>query len=491
MSSVTGKVARGAAWMLLFKALERSLGFVSTLILVRLLLPADFGLVAMAMSFIAVAELLSAFGFDISLIRQKDATRAHYDTAWTFNVLLGAIICALMIAGAGAVARFYDEPRLTWVVVALSFGPLLAGAENTGVVAFRKELDFGRDFIFLLSKKVAGFVVGIPLAFILQNYWALVIGALASKLVGTIASFVVHPHRPRFTLQEAPSLMSFSRWLLLTNTLNALTTRLSDFIVGRLFGATTLGLFNVAGEFAKLPHSEIASPIFRAVLPGFASVAHRGGEMASAFRNANGLLAMVTIPAAAGIYAIADLLVPTLLGANWIEAIPFLQVLCGYSVVAPITLLMSAVLLADGHARDVALALTLTLVSFVLGCWLLIPPFGAVGCALAFVASTWIALPCYAWLMAQRCRVPVSAFLATSLRPTLASAAMIVAVRALIELLQPQVAATLHLWLLMLGAIALGALTYAAGVLALWALARFPDGAEREVMGQFLRAVRR
>src|ERR1043165_4489758 len=92
-----GKMARGAAWMVLFKLLDRGLGFLSTLVLARLLSPDNFGIVAMATSLIGMLELISAFGFDMALIQRADATRAHYDTAWTFNVILGCVISLLMV----------------------------------------------------------------------------------------------------------------------------------------------------------------------------------------------------------------------------------------------------------------------------------------------------------------------------------------------------------------------------------------------------------
>ncbi len=103
---VQGEMARGALWMVLFKLLERSLGLISTLILVRLLSPIDFGIIAMATSFIFMAELLTAFGFDVALIQKQDATEEHYHTAWTCNVLLGLLITAAMLVARCADRRF-------------------------------------------------------------------------------------------------------------------------------------------------------------------------------------------------------------------------------------------------------------------------------------------------------------------------------------------------------------------------------------------------
>src|SRR5258707_807323 len=109
-ASTERKMVSGAAWMGLFKLVERSLGLASTLILARLLSPQDFGLVAMALSFIVMAELLTGFGFDIALIQNQAADDQHYHTAWTCNVLLGVLVFLLMLGAAAPVAAFYSEP---------------------------------------------------------------------------------------------------------------------------------------------------------------------------------------------------------------------------------------------------------------------------------------------------------------------------------------------------------------------------------------------
>ena len=154
--SPTTRMARGATLMVLFKLIERSLGFISTLILARLLVPGDFGLVAMGTSFIALIELIGAFGFDISLIRLAKAERVHYDTAWTLNVGVGTLLAVLMLATAFPLATFYDEPRLPQVIFVLALGSIATSLENIGVVEFRRQLEFGREFRFQVAKKVAG-----------------------------------------------------------------------------------------------------------------------------------------------------------------------------------------------------------------------------------------------------------------------------------------------------------------------------------------------
>ncbi|MCL4721472.1 MAG: oligosaccharide flippase family protein, partial [Gammaproteobacteria bacterium] len=282
--------------MILFKWVERGLGLISTLILVRLLSPADFGVVAMGLSFIFMGELLAAFSFDVALIQNQRATPDHYHSAWTLNVALGAGIAAFMLLLASPIAGFYGRPEVFPVVCVLALGPLLASLENIGVVAFRKDLEFRKEFLLQVSRKVIGFVVTVPLAFWLRSYWALVAGILAAKLGGTLVSYWAHPFRPRVSFSEVRSLMNFSRWLLLNNVVGFLKERSSDFVIGRLNGPAALGLYNVSYEFSNLPTNEIGAPINRALLPGYAKLKDDPGQVRITFANVAGVLAVIAIP---------------------------------------------------------------------------------------------------------------------------------------------------------------------------------------------------
>src|SRR5215469_7861100 len=145
-------MARGALWMLLFKAVDRGLGFISTLVLARLLVPADFGLLAMATSLIAFLELLTYFGLDTALLRDRETTSTHFNAVWTLNALAGCLIALVMLALSIPAAHFYREPRVTLVICALSAGSLIQGFENVGVVNFGKEMRFDREFRYMFGK---------------------------------------------------------------------------------------------------------------------------------------------------------------------------------------------------------------------------------------------------------------------------------------------------------------------------------------------------
>jgi lipopolysaccharide exporter len=481
--SVQRKMAHGAVWMLLFTFFERGLGLISTLLLVRLLAPGDFGVVAMATSFIFMAELLARFGFDVALIQRQDATVDDYNTAWTCNVLFGACITLAMLAGAAAIADFYNHPELFWIVCALAPGSLITGLENIGVVAFRKDMEFGREFRFQLSRKIIGFLVVVPMAFALRSYWALIAGTLAARLAGTITSYLIHPFRPRLSLVTARSLMNFSKWMLLNNFVSFFKERSSDFFVGRMLGATPLGLYNISYEIGSMPTTELSAPINRALLPGFARIAHDPVAMRAAYRNAIGALALLAVPAAAGLFAVAPFLVPVILGPKWLGAVPLMEILALNGGILLFHSSICAVVIAGGRPDRVSTTNLMYVVMLLMLLAVVVPVWGVIGVAWAAIATSVLATPIYLLQVRRSLGIPPAEFVRAAARPAMASALMALAVRWLL----PDWTASMTLlhsvgWLL--GGVASGAVVYAAMVGILWLANGRPEGMEKVLLAK-------
>jgi len=477
MEDVRGKMARGAIWMVLFKFVDRSIGLTSTMILARILTPENFGIVGMAMSFVALLELFGAFGFDTALIQRQDATPVHYNTAWTFNVIIGTSIAILMVASAGTMATYYRQPEVAAVVRTLALGCFLQGFANIGTVAFRKELNFQKEFNFLLSKRLITFPVTIGLAIWLQSYWALVIGVVSGRMLELWISYRVHPYRPRLTLAAAPDLLHFSKWLFLLNIMGFFKERAHDFILGRSVGARGLGLFSQAYEWSSLPGTELVAPINRAVFPAYARIAADVNALRREYLSVMAMIVLLAIPAVAGMAAVAKLVIPVALGPAWLDAVPILELLAYFGITQVMQSNAYSLFLATGRAKIFAwiqgahvvvlLTLLITLVRW----------NGMVGAAQAYLVTALIMLPVTFAVVLRTLDLPVRAVLAIVWRPLLAAATMFLVVKLAIH----GVASTapLHtLVLALLSAVGLGVLTYGAAVALLWRLSGRPAGAE-------------
>ena len=395
--------------MVLVRLTDRGIGFISTLILARLLVPADFGLVAMGMTILATLELLSAFSFDLALIHNQQAERHHYDTAWTFAVLFGLFNALGMCVLARPMASFFGEPRVEVMMYVMALGPLIQGFDNVGVIAFTKDLELHKEFWFSLCKKLMGFAVTIPLAFIYQSYWALVVGVIAIRLTSLMLSYLLHPFRPKFSLAAAGDLFHFSKWMLVNNFLTFFNNRGADFVIGKISGASSLGLYSVAYEIANLPTTEMVFPIQRAVFPGYSRLAGDRNELRKTFLNVIALITLITVPLGAGIGLVAEPIVQLLLGPKWVSAVPLIQVLAVFGIIRTIHGPTGTVYLALGKPQIVALLQCVQLAVSITMMLILIPQLGPVGAAWAVVTGASTAMLVNYHLLIRELKIPFSA----------------------------------------------------------------------------------
>src|SRR5687767_3729415 len=210
-------VYRSAATAVAISWSLRLIGLVSVVALARLLSPADFGIVALAMSVIALVDIFSALGLRQALLRIAEPDRAHYDTAWTIQLLVLTFLAVVLIAEGPLAARFYGEPALGTVIAVLACCFVIDGLANIGVVDFDRHLDFGRDLRMRVSVRLTAFAVTISAALLLRNYWALVIGMVSLSVLNAAASYLFHPFRPRLSLAKRAELLGVSLWMFLAS----------------------------------------------------------------------------------------------------------------------------------------------------------------------------------------------------------------------------------------------------------------------------------
>lgn len=468
--------------MVLVRLTDRGIGFISTLILARLLVPTDFGLVAMGMTILATLELLSAFSFDLALIHNQQAQRHHYDTAWTFAVLFGLFNAFAMCVLARPMASFFGEPRVEGMMYVMALGPLIQGFDNVGVIAFTKDLELHKEFWFSLSKKLTGFAVTIPLAFIYQSYWALVVGVIAIRLTSLVLSYRRHPFRPKLSLAAAGDLFHFSKWMLVNNFLAFFNNRGADFVIGKISGASSLGLYSVAYEIANLPTTEMVFPIQRAVFPGYSRLAGDRNELRKTFLNVIALITLITVPLGAGIGLVAEPIVQLLLGPKWVNAVPLIQVLAIFGIIRTIHGPTGTIYLALGKPRIVAFLQCVQLAVSITMMLILIPQLGPVGAAWSVVTGASMAMLVNYYLLIRELRLPFAAIVRALWRPIAGGMVMAVALAVGFVNVWPIAAEFGILLIQLVGMVAAGAASYIATILGLWLLAGRPDGAERQVM---------
>jgi O-antigen/teichoic acid export membrane protein len=338
--------------MVAFRFLSRGLGVISTLVLARLLNITDFAIVAIAFTVSAALNSVSNVGVTENLVRYKTVGRPELDTGFTVQLFKGVITCVLLIFLAPTAANWFSEPRLTNVIYVLAAVFALSGIENIGIVNFRRDMRFDREFQLSMVERSLAFAVTLISAVLLRSYWALVIGLLVAKLVRVIATYVMEPYRPSLGLHSWKELVGFSMWMWLSSLVYIVWTRADPLVVGSQITKVALGLYVVALDIALLPTTEIMEPIGAVLFARFAAEFNAEDKLrTNAFELAVSLM-VVMAPIALIISASSTDLVGILLGSKWSAAAPIVAILAFSAVLSPFSNTAAQSLTARGKVRS-------------------------------------------------------------------------------------------------------------------------------------------
>lgn len=481
LTSATSHLVRGAAWMIAARWAMRLIGLTSTIILARLLAPDDFGIIAIASIVVGLLETLAYAGVDLALMRPGAETREHYDTAWTIQLIQGTFITVILWSIAPWVSPFFSEPRATAVIQVIALGPLIVSFQNVGIVAFRKELDFAKEFRFMVYGKLLNFSLVVGCAFWLRNYWALVISLTSGNLINVTLSYVMHPYRPRPSMARAREIWSFSQWLMISRVGTFLNRKTDEFVVGRLLGTSAMGGYHVANELATMATSELVMPLRRAMFPTLAKVSEDPGEMENVFLLSFSTIAVLSCSVGFGLMSIAPELVAIVLGDKWLSAIAAMRWLALYGASSSLMLTLEMPLWVTSQTRVSAAQTWLELVLLVPAAYFAARANGIEGAALARLAVSLAVLPVMMLFVSRACPIGLGKLYAALWRPLAAGLAMTVTLGAI----TPTTFGPLFLILVL--KVAAGVIVFPTVLLLLWLAAGRPESVE----AKFLKATAR
>jgi len=470
-------MARGAAWTVGFRLFHRSVGFLSTLILARLLVPEDFGLVAMATAIQALLMAFSDFGVHVPLVQMSNVERGHMDSGWTLQAAMGCAQSGVLIALAGPAAAFYGDPRVAPIMYVLAAVAFLQGVRNIGIVMFMREMAFHREFKLGVIKRLMTFGVTLTLAVIFRSYWALVIGMLTGAITEVTLTYGMHPYRPRPAWSHVGALFRFSRWLLVNNILHFLANRGPDFVLGRLVGPAAVGLFSVGKEIGTLPSHELAAPINRAALPAYSRMHRTEGALRQGYLDVIGMIALVALPAALGVGATADLLVPFLLGEKWLDIIPIVELLAIQGAILVLMTNSGVVFHAMGRPRIVSALAAARLALLAPGMVLAALHYGVTGVATVYLVAAGIILPINLAVLFRKLDLTLRPYFAVVSRPIVSGMIMYFALKLYLVPLMTALSLAAAVAL----AVFSGAVIYVGVIMGFWTAAGRPHGAERRL----------
>lgn len=489
--TVGRSVVRGSAFMVAGRFVIRGIGIVSSLILVRLLLPEDFGLVGLAASFIAVAETLSLLGIGMAVVRHPKPDRALYDTAWTINLLRCGLLGGLLAATAPWQAALLGDPRIGPIVLVVGLTIALDGLASAGLYRLQRELRYDRIIRLELTGKLVAFTAAIALAVLMGDYWCLVLGNLAARLVVIPYGYWLAPHRPRPCLVHWRVMLHFSKWMLASNACGAIEGQSSNLAIGRLVGLPALGMWQISWQIAAVPVTELAVPIRGPIYAGYAKLQHDAAALRRHFLGGFGLVTAVVLPLSVGIALVAPEIQRIALGPAFAGAAPLIAFCALFAMIDALAHFTFNLFIVLGEQRRMvaihALLVLLRVPTVVAGALLA----GAEGVGAALVLTALFGLAAWHGQMARLLGYGIAEIRAEvwrSLAATAAMAALVLALRNWLPAPDGSLAgAAVRLALLSTS----GAIAHVGTQALLWWLSGRPEGAERRILTLAQQAVGR
>jgi O-antigen/teichoic acid export membrane protein len=480
-----GHAIRGAAWMMTLRWAVRLLSIANTAILARLLTPRDFGLMAMATLALSMVAVLGGKGEDLALIRMGRPSRDYLDAAWGLNIM-SSIILFICILGAAPIAGLYFGSRnVELLVYVISLRVLFDGFVNIGIVLFRIELDFAKEFRYLMYRKLSDIAIVIPCVLVIRNFWGLAISMVLSKIAEVILSYAMQPFRPRFRLKRAREIWAFSSWTMLVWIGAHFAGKADEYIVGATNSPAVMGAYTVGAEVAVTPTTDLIQPVMRAMFPVYSRLLNDTERLRAAVVLVIGATASVCLATGLGVSGIARELTLLLLGPQWeqatslvfwlgIGAIPVGMNFCIYSIMNVTNKFRLTSITVWGR---LALLIPTLIVA---GRWGGAPAIAAAQAGLGFVAM-------FADFFMLRLAVRYSAAdLSGCLYRPIAAALVMVFVLHVVDQ-----ASHLPLFTSMVLKIACGGIAYLGTLTIAWLFARRPDGIEALAFGIGAKFIRR
>jgi len=357
-------------------------------ILAWILSPDDFGLLAIATILIDVLMRLTNLGMIPALIQRRGLTDAHYDAAWSVDLLRALLIFAATFVAAPFVAQFMNEPRATDLIRMLAVRPLITAGASIKVAEMTRALNFRSLTLMELSKAAANALTAIMLAPFL-GVWSLVAGTLAGPAVYLVLSYWIAPHRPRLSIDKTAvqSLIRFGRWIFATSLVTLFGQTILRIVVARELGSIELGLYYLAVSIAFLPGNIADHVVGEVSFPLYSKLQTEVGALKEAFQSILTTLTTLLVPVYALLLVLAPSLVENVLGGKWVGTAPIIQVLVVANLIGLLGDTIIPIFKGVGrpHLEMLAnLVLSGTLAALI---WMFVKWYGVLGAAMAWIPA--------------------------------------------------------------------------------------------------------
>lgn len=333
--------------------MRQGMGFLITIILARLLVPEDFGTLALLALFLGIANLFVNAGFSAALIQRQDITHVDESTVFWFNIGAALIVTLVLFAISPWIAGFFALPVLKPLTMLMACSVLISALGSIHSTLLTRRLDFKTPMkVGAISTIISG-SVGVYMAWADFGVWALAGHAISGTVAGTLLLWVFSPWRPLFTFsgKSFRRLGRFGGWMFAAHFLDTLYQRGYTLLIGKFYGTYDLGIYSRADSTQQLPANILTSVLSRVAFPLFSSVSQDKQRLRRGVRLSVRTITLITAPTMLGLGVLAAPFIQVVFGEQWLPAAPVLQVLCAAGLLWPLHVINLSALQAQGHGK--------------------------------------------------------------------------------------------------------------------------------------------
>ena len=428
-ADLKGKTVRGGAVTVLSQILKQMLGIGSTIVLARLLTPADYGLVAMVAAVTGFVAIFKDMGLSMATVQRPEISHEQISTLFWINVALSLAIFFITASLAPFVSWYYGEPKLTLITIYLAIGFIFGGLTVQHQALLRRQMRFKSLALIEIGSLGLGIAVGVGFALFGIGYWALVLMALTTSLATALGTWVMCPWKPGMPkhIGEVRSMLSFGGNLTGFNIVNYFARNLDHLLIGRFFGAQQLGLYSRAYKLLLLPLRQINGPVSAVAVPALSRLADSPQRYRQTYLRILEKIAILTMPAVAFMIVTSDWLIWLILGPQWSEASRIFSLLGIVGLVQPISNTTGWLFITQDRTRHMfkwgIIGGTISIISFIVGL-----PWGAVGVAASYsIIGFCFLTPLLYWYVGREGPIRTKDFYVSAAPAACASASVFVA----------------------------------------------------------------
>jgi PST family polysaccharide transporter len=325
----------------------------STIFMARLLTPEDYGIIAMVTSVTGFVLIFKDIGLTQAIIQKEHITQDEVSQIFWLNLLIGLLLGAIILLMGPALSHFYKEPRLTNITRVFAFVGILGGLAAQHTALLNRQMQFKKLALITVLSSCISLATGILLAYKGWGYLSIAYMTLIQAVVQTLLYWTLCNWRPNaFKLtKQIKHYINFGAGITGFNTINYFSRNLDNILIGKLIGASALGLYSRAYQLLMLPISQIRDPLNAVGIPALSTLNEQPEKYRNYYKEFLFLFAFFSMPAVVLLFICAEPLILLILGPKWISAAPIFRLLAVTALIQPIASTRGMIMISTGQSK--------------------------------------------------------------------------------------------------------------------------------------------